>query len=209
MLSGDVFTKLKHDIIQNTFKPDQKLLLSDLKNLYQTGTSPVREALFQLHNTGFVTSENQKGFRVAPMSVGDCGDLCTCLADLQQPLLKSALKNGGDAWEAGLAAKTFLLQKSLAKKTPDAWQCLVDLHAYYQQLWMPAASIHARTQHQKWFELLCRYLFLGSYKAGFMTKLLEAHCRMSEHIHAKNMRLVAQTSREIFDFCFKAMKQMA
>lgn len=208
MLSGDVFTRLKHDIIQNTFKPDQKLRLSDLKNFYETGTSPVREALFQLQHTGFVTSENQKGFRVAPMSVGDCGDLCTCLADLQQPLLKSALKNGGDAWEAGLAAKTFLLQKSLKKKSLDTWQCLVDLHGFYQQLWMPASSIHSKNQHTKWFELLCRYLFLAAYKAGFMKRLLEVHCRLSEHIHAKNMRLVAQTSREIFDFCLKSVRHL-
>lgn len=209
MLSGEVFTKLKHDIIQNRFKPEQKLRLSDLKNLYHTGTSPIREALFQLSHVGFANLENQKGFRVAPMSAADCADLCTCLSDLQRPLLLQVIHRGNDAWEANVAAKTFLLKKRISQTSPSSWDCLVDLHHYYQQLWTPSTSQYRKQQHLKWFELLCRYLYLGGYKAGFMTQLLQKHCDLSEFIHQRDAQNACALSDEIYQYSAEVMQLLA
>lgn len=209
MLSGDVYKNLKQDIIASTFKPGQKLKLSELKMRYNTGTSPVREALFQLTHSGFVTAEVQKGFRVAPMSAGDGTDLCLCLSDVAIPMLKQTIERGREAWEAGVIAKSYLLKKLLSHKKLDVWKCLTSLHQFYLWLWSPVTSLYRKEQFRVWFELLSRYVFLGAFKAGFIKQLLQRHCDLAELVCTRQFQKSRAVMMDILNCCAQQIVVMS
>src|SRR5260370_12700583 len=59
----------RKEIINGTFAPGSKLALKDLAERYQAGVIPLREALSRLCASGFVDAVDQKGFRVAEVSL--------------------------------------------------------------------------------------------------------------------------------------------
>jgi GntR family carbon starvation induced transcriptional regulator len=67
-LSESAYDALRDDIIRGRLEPEEKLRIEELRQKYATGASPLREALNRLAGEGFVTTEGQRGFRVAPLS---------------------------------------------------------------------------------------------------------------------------------------------
>ena len=74
---------LKQDIIRGVFKPGEKLLMSALKERYDLGVGPLREALSQLVAEKLVVAISQKGYRVAPMSLEEMRDIYDARANLE------------------------------------------------------------------------------------------------------------------------------
>lgn len=103
--------QLKLDIINGHFKPGHKLLMSDLKARYGVGISPLREALSQLVVQKFVTVENQKGFKVKPISLLELQDIYETRAHIEKLCIELAISKGGDDWEAGIVAAAHSLFK--------------------------------------------------------------------------------------------------
>ena len=69
------YNRLRSDIIAGKLAPGAKLRIEELREDYQIGASPLREALNRLAGEGFVTVEEQRGFKVAPVSLDDLQDL--------------------------------------------------------------------------------------------------------------------------------------
>ena len=55
--ASQVFGQLKQDILEGYFEPGEKLRMSKLKERYNVGVSPLREALSQLIVEKLVTVE--------------------------------------------------------------------------------------------------------------------------------------------------------
>ena len=70
-----ILDTLTNDILQGLFLPGEKLQIKTLKERYNVGTSPLREALSQLIVKDLVISENQKGFYVSEISINDLTDI--------------------------------------------------------------------------------------------------------------------------------------
>lgn len=70
-LASSVYQALLEDILSGTLKPGHKLRLQALKDQYNVGNSPLREALNRLSAIGMVIREENKGFRVSPASVAE------------------------------------------------------------------------------------------------------------------------------------------
>ena len=68
-LIESAYEALRQDIIKGTHAPESKLRIEELRKFYDTGASPLREALNRLAGEGFVTVEGQRGFSVAPLSL--------------------------------------------------------------------------------------------------------------------------------------------
>ena len=60
---------MKQDIISGRLHPGQKLKIEELRQKYDTGTSPIREALSLLTSDYLVERKDQRGFRVSTASV--------------------------------------------------------------------------------------------------------------------------------------------
>ena len=105
------YNRLRSDIIAGKLAPGAKLRIEELRDDYRIGASPLREALNRLAGEGFVTVEEQRGFRVAPVSPDDLEDLSRMRIMLECEALRESIRNGDDEWEANLLAAHHRLQK--------------------------------------------------------------------------------------------------
>ena len=106
------YNRIRSDIIGGKLAPGSKLRIDELRGDYKIGASPLREALNRLAGEGFVTVEEQRGFRVAPVSPDDLRDLSRMRVMLECEALSESVRNGGDEWEANLVAAHHRLQKA-------------------------------------------------------------------------------------------------
>jgi len=74
-LASTVFEQLRRDIVSVQLAPGEKLRIEALRERYGVGGSPVREALNRLSAEGLVWQQDQKGFRVAPVSERELEEL--------------------------------------------------------------------------------------------------------------------------------------
>jgi len=119
-----VMTRLKNDILNGYFVPGEKLLMSRLKERYHVGISPLREALSQLIIEQLVVVENQRGFKVHPISLAEMLDIYQTRAEIEALCLGLALEHGDDEWEAGIVAAAHKLQKyqDFVEQDPQEWE---------------------------------------------------------------------------------------
>jgi GntR family carbon starvation induced transcriptional regulator len=115
----DSYSRIKKDITRGVFPAGQKLLMSALKVRYGLGVGPLREALSQLVAEHLVVAVNQKGYRVAPMSLDEMRDIYDARANLEAMILTLAIERGDDSWEALILARSHTLSKVVEVKTQD------------------------------------------------------------------------------------------
>jgi DNA-binding GntR family transcriptional regulator len=105
------YETIRHDILTGELAPGTKLRFEMLRDRYAYGASTLREALTRLVGEALVTSEEQRGFRVAAISLEDFGDLTRTRKLIEVEALRQAILFGDDAWEADLVAAFHRLSK--------------------------------------------------------------------------------------------------
>ncbi|WP_372598121.1 DNA-binding transcriptional regulator CsiR [Amphritea sp.] len=115
---------LKQDILTGYFKPGEKLKMARLKERYQVGVSPLREALSQLLIEQLVVVENQRGFKVHPVSREEMRDIYATRAEIEALCIGLAVEKGDDEWEAGILAAAHTMHKfgDMVDKDPQEWE---------------------------------------------------------------------------------------
>ena len=101
-LHARVLTLIRADIVTCRLMPNDRLTLEALRERYQVGWSPIREALMRLEAEGMVRLEQNKGFRVAAVSRDSLCDLMQSRIELESITLRRSIENGGVEWEADL-----------------------------------------------------------------------------------------------------------
>ena len=96
------------DIIEGKINAGVKLLESDLSRRFQVSRTPVREALLQLHQEGYVTHEKNIGATVREISVKEVGEIYDVLAQLEAFATELATDN--------LKRKDILYLRNLLKR---------------------------------------------------------------------------------------------
>lgn len=117
--AGDVFQKLRDDIIACDLKPGDKLRFEALKDRYGVSYSTLREALSRLEAQMLVVSEGQRGYVVAPVSIADLQDLTDIRVLIECEALRRSIEHGDDAWEAAVLTAFYRmdrLQNRLGRK---------------------------------------------------------------------------------------------
>jgi|TARA_B110000858_G_scaffold176710_1_gene211083 DNA-binding GntR family transcriptional regulator len=98
-LASSVYQELHQDILAGKLKPGSKLRLETLKNEYNVGNSPLREALNRLSANGMVLREENKGFRVSTASVPKLQELIKTRCWLEEIALRESIANGDDNYD--------------------------------------------------------------------------------------------------------------
>jgi Bacterial regulatory proteins, gntR family len=111
------YRHLRRDIRAGLLAPRRWLWLTELRETYGFGWSPLREALFLLTAENLVVAEGQRGFRVAPISEADFDDLLTLRNKLEDEALRVSIALGDDAWEAAIVAALHRI-----RKLPPDWE---------------------------------------------------------------------------------------
>lgn len=103
-LGSRVYDLLRDDIIAGELAPGQKLTLDALKERYSVGTTPLREALYRLTTSLLVVAEDQRGFRVAPVSPEHKAEIVAARQHIEVLVLRDALEHGDVAWESRIVS---------------------------------------------------------------------------------------------------------
>ncbi len=93
---------IRLDIVCGRLAPGTPLRTQSLCDAYGCSMAPLREALSGLAADGLVTSESQRGFRVASVSRDEWADLIARRLELERGALALAIRHGGDDWESRL-----------------------------------------------------------------------------------------------------------
>ena len=113
------YATLRNEIIDGTLEPGAKLRTEELRARYDVSGSTIREALTRLLGEALVTSEGQRGFRVAPASIEDFRDLTAVRKLIEVEALRQAIALGGEAWEADIVAAFYKLSKTEERLRDD------------------------------------------------------------------------------------------
>src|SRR5579863_1497051 len=93
-LATSIYARLRRDILRGVFRPGERLRLDKLGERYGIGITPLREALNRLSAEELVNREEQRGFRVAPVSLSDLEELTKTLCWISELALRESIKNG-------------------------------------------------------------------------------------------------------------------
>ncbi|WP_426129036.1 GntR family transcriptional regulator [Pararhizobium sp. PWRC1-1] len=94
------FRLIRRDIIAGSLAPGQKLKLEQLKDRYAVSVSTLRETLSRLASENLVVAEGQRGFEVAPVSVGELENLGDLRLLLEAHAISLSFEAGDLDWEA-------------------------------------------------------------------------------------------------------------
>jgi GntR family transcriptional regulator, carbon starvation induced regulator len=109
--ASSVSLRLRTLITTGQIRPGERLRLDELRARFGVSLSPLREALSRLATEGFVVMEEQRGYRVAPISDGNLREVTRLRAELETLALREAIRLGDDAWEAEIVASLYRLNK--------------------------------------------------------------------------------------------------
>lgn len=116
-LTRSVYQQLRADLLCGRYRPNEKLRAEDLRKRFNIGSSPIREALNRLLAEGFVSLEEQKGFRVAPVSAEELEELVRARGLIDGAAVAEAIRRYDTEWEEGLVLALHRLSR-VARRTP-------------------------------------------------------------------------------------------
>lgn len=109
-LTEQAYRTLRKAIVQCEFPPEERLRVDELSSRYGFSSSPVREALARLAEQGLVRSIENRGFRVAPLSIDGLKDITRVRLLIEIEALKDAMESGDDEWEERIVAASHSLR---------------------------------------------------------------------------------------------------
>ena len=120
-LSSSVIVRLREVILNGEYPPGSKLRLDDLRERWGVSLSPLREALSRLSVEGLVTFEDNRGYRVAPVSREDLMEVTRLRYELESLALEESIRKADEPWEQAIVASFHTLDKfeRLGRDTPD------------------------------------------------------------------------------------------
>lgn len=101
-LIEQTYAELRNDIIEGRLEPGSKLPIEHLRVQYNVGAGTLREAITRLASDALVTTEGQRGFRVAPIAIEELEDITRLRVHVEIEALRLSIRNGGAHWRAAL-----------------------------------------------------------------------------------------------------------
>ncbi len=117
--ASTVYDRLQEDILSGRLEPGRKLRLKELIKIYDTGNSPLREALNRLSANGMVVREENRGFRVPPASNKELMELTRTRCWLEEIALRESIANGDSDWEERIVLAFHWLARAARSTDPS------------------------------------------------------------------------------------------
>lgn len=208
-LNANVFSRLREDILTGRLLPGERLRAETLRQRYDVGGSPVREALMRLEAEGFVVLEENKGFRVSNVSIAHLQDLTRTRVEIEGLALKWSIAHGGVDWESGIVASMHRLASVPKHLDPEGHQQNADWLRYHRDF--HAALVAACDSpvligvRNRLFDQAERYVALSITAGGEVRDDVSEHealmeavlSRDSELALALNRRHIERTSKKL------------
>jgi DNA-binding GntR family transcriptional regulator len=112
--------RLRTDIVTGKLRPNEKLRVQALAERYCVAASSLREALSRLVTDGLVVAEDQRGFRVSPVSRADLLDLTEARVGIDCLALARAIEFGDVGWESEILGAYHRLSRCQENGDPSS-----------------------------------------------------------------------------------------
>lgn len=132
------YRMVRNAILSVELEPGMPLRPNRLQERFGIGWTPLREALARLEAERLVTTQRNRGFAVAAVSLQELEDLTKARCVLEQALLEDSLQQGDSAWEDQLIVAHFRLKEATV----------------LAESWTRSTVLNWLTQHQKFHRAL-------------------------------------------------------
>lgn len=119
-----IYEMLRQDLLNGRYSAGERLSITLLRETYQVGLSPLREALNRLAAYGLLRQENQRGFRVLELTPEELVDITEMRRQLEGRALELAVLHGDEEWESQLLAANHRLSRAGAQTPVVEWELL-------------------------------------------------------------------------------------
>lgn len=120
-ISSRVAADLRDAILRGDPAPGSKINLDRLRAAHDASISPLREAVARLVADGLVEFEDQKGYRVAPVSLADLAEVTRLRAMLEGMALEASIAEGDLDWESDVMRALYRLNRT-PRDPAEAWE---------------------------------------------------------------------------------------
>ncbi|WP_447895345.1 GntR family transcriptional regulator [Vreelandella sp. GE22] len=192
--SSRIYEILRRDLVDGRFAAGEKLAINALKERYQVGLSPLREALNKLAAYGLLIQENQRGFRVPTLTRTELDDIAKTRLALEAMAFEQAIAHGDATWEADLLAAEHRLKcADMAPEKEDEWE---RLHTrFHRTLVAPCGSVWLLRFIEQLHDQFDRYRRQGPEMPAVRQQLDEEHHQLVVLALERN----AQAARQLLD----------
>jgi GntR family carbon starvation induced transcriptional regulator len=195
-LTKSVYEQVRSDLLTGRLKPGEKLRAEALRHRFKVGSSPIREALNRLLSEGFVSLEEQKGFRVALLSVQELRELLDARIWIDGAAVRASIERFDTEWEEGLVLALHRLsriERSASSAENEQWN---RLHRNFHLALVSGSGSRWMTKTSALlFDAAERYrLYVAGYVSG--PKKLDEHRQMVAACIERKPDLALQLMRQ-------------
>lgn len=160
-LAQSTHAAIRSDIIFGVLAPQQRLKLDDLQLRYGASVPTLREVLNRLTSEALVIAEDQKGFAVAPISVGNLRELASLRKLIEFHALALSFQHGDVDWEAEVVAAHYRLSRIedrlMSGEAADRTEWKRYDFSFHQTLIGACGSAELLSLHRAVFDKYLRY----------------------------------------------------
>ena len=163
------YARLREDILAGRLQPGERLKIAEIAFALEVSPGAIREALSRLVPEQLVVLRDQKGFVVAPLSIGDLEDLTDLRCEVEAIALRRSVLRGDIGWEGSVLAAAHRLRRTKILTSADRslnsdW---VERHrAFHTALVSACGSPRLLALHAQFYEQSERYRSLSFPTAG-------------------------------------------
>jgi DNA-binding GntR family transcriptional regulator len=209
-LASAIYARLRADVLSCRVQPGEKMLIGPLSRRFNVSVASVREALSRLVADGMVVAEDQRGFRVSPLSLADLADLTHSRIELECLALRRAIRLGDEAWRSALAQAWDAL-KSVPRTAPgdagrhhEAWSLT---HGRFHSALVAACGLEWLMRFRATlFDQSERYRRLALLLTGNRRDAQAEHARIFEATMARDAEAAAALLAEHFEHTTRSIE---
>ncbi len=184
------YTTLQRMIVTGELKPGEKLKIEALRNLLETGASPIREALSLLTSDNLVERIDQRGFRAANVSAENFHEILELRCTLEDLALRQSLANATESWEE----QVVLAHHRMKRASGDSRDTFEDRHKeFHMALLSNAQSPILLKFCSQLYDLNIRYRFLAGRTLNYQRRdVAKEHSGILDAIVARDADLASE-----------------
>lgn len=165
------YVALRDLILRGELPAGQKLKIEQLRQLLNTGASPVREALSLLTSDMLVERIDQRGFRAAPANKANFAEILMLRCALEDMALRMSIEQANKPWEEALV----LSHHHMKKSTADGGKDFEDAHkSFHMTLISNSGSAMLERFCSQLYDLNIRYRYLAAGSRQYQSRDISA-----------------------------------
>jgi DNA-binding GntR family transcriptional regulator len=127
-MASQLVARLREAIVSGQLPAGGKINLDKARHQFQVSLSPLREALARLISDGLVVFEDNRGYRVAPMTIANLEEITALREEMESYALREATKVGDTRWEGEVIRTLHRLNRAerdaTRPETLETWEAL-------------------------------------------------------------------------------------